>query len=180
MVLTYKQCIERYGSDYLIKKEIREGRLFQKEKGIYSDKKLCSELDLITAKYPRAVFAGASAYYYHGLTDVIPEYYYLATRRGDTRIKDRRVKQIFVNDDLFEVGRCIIEYQNTQIQIYSKECLLVDLVRFKNKMPFDYYKEIISNYRRIIDELDFFSIEDYASMLKQGNKIMDAIQLEVM
>ena len=47
-------------------------------------------------------------------------------------------------------------------------------------MPFDYYKEIIGNYRRAVDDLDFFSMEDYAGMLKYGKKIMDAIQLEVM
>lgn len=180
MVLTYKECIERFGSDYMIKKEISEGKLFQKEKGLYSDRELCSELELIMARYPRAVFNGESAYYYYGFTDVIPDYYCLATKRSDTRIKDNLVKQTFVNDDLYEFGKCRIEYQNTKISIYSKERLLVDLVRFKNKIPFDYYKEVIKNYRRIVDDLDFFSIEDYAGMLKRGKKIMDAIQLEVM
>ena len=47
MVLTYKDCIEKYGSDHLLKKEISEGRLFQKEKGIYSLQKSCSELEII-------------------------------------------------------------------------------------------------------------------------------------
>lgn len=180
MILTYKECIERFGSDYMIKKEIKEGNLFQKEKGLYSDKALCSELELIAVKYPRAIFTGKSAYYYYGFTDVIPDCYCLATRRGDTRINDRRVKQTFVNVNLYEFGKCTLEYQNTNISIYSKERLLVDLVRSKSKMPFDYYKEIIGNYRRVIDDLDFFSIEDYAGMLRHGKKIMDAIQLEVM
>lgn len=180
MILTYKECISRFGSDYMIKKEISEGKLFQKEKGLYSDRELCSDLEMIVAKYPRAVFTGESAYYYYGFTDVIPDYYCLATKRGDTRIKDKLVKQTFVKDDLYDFGKCTIEYQNTSIPIYSRERLLVDLVRFKNRLPFDYYKEVISNYRRVVDELDFFSIEDYAGMLKHGNKIMDAIQLEVM
>lgn len=180
MIFTYKECIERFGSDYMIKKEIRKGNLFQKGKGLYSDRALCSELELIVAKYPRAVFTGESAYYYYGLTDVIPDCYCLATRRGDTRIKDKQIKQSFMNDDLYEFDKCTMEYQNTSISIYSKERLLVDLVRFKSKMPFDYYKEIIGSYRRVIDDLDFFRIEDYAGMLRHGKKIMDAIQLEVM
>lgn len=180
MILTYKQCIERFGSDYMIKKEISEGNLFQKGKGLYSDRTLWSELELIVAKYPRAVFTGESAYYYYGFTDVIPDYYCLATRRGDTRIKDKLIKQTFVNNDLYDFGKCTMEYQNTKISIYSRERLLVDLVRFRSKMPFDYYKEIIGNYRRIINDLDFFGIEDYAGMLKHGKKLMDAIQLEVM
>lgn len=180
MVLTYKECIERFGSDYMIKKEISEGNLFQKGKGLYSDSELCSELEIVVVKYPRAVFTGESAYYYHGFTDVIPDFYCLATRRGDTRIKDKLIKQIFVNDNLYDFGKRTMEYQNTDISIYSKERLLVDLVRFKAKFPFDYYKEVICNYRRIVDDLDFFSIEDYAGMLRRGKKIMDAIQLEVM
>lgn len=180
MILTYKECIERYGSDYMIKKEISEGNLFQKEKGLYSDRELCSELELIAAKYPRAVFTGESAYYYYGFTDVIPDCYCLATRRGDTRIKEKQVKQIFVNDELYDFGKQTMMYQNTNIPIYNKERLLVDLIRFKSKFPFDYYKEVIGNYRRIIDQMDFFSIEDYAGMLRHGKKIMDTIQLEVM
>ena len=180
MVLTYKECIERFGSDYMIKKEISAGNLFQKEKGLYSDRILCTELEIIAAKYPKAVFAGESAYYYYGFTDVIPDYYCLATRRGDTRIKDKSIKQIYVNDKLYDYGKCTMEYQSTNISIYSKERLLVDLIRFKSKYPFDYYKEIIGNYRRTVEDLDFFSMEDYAGMLKHGKKIMDAIQLEVM
>ena len=64
MILTYRQCLEKYGTDYRIKKAIEAGILFQKEKGLYSDKKICSELELMTAKYPRAIFAGSSAYYF--------------------------------------------------------------------------------------------------------------------
>ncbi len=180
MVLTYKECIKKYGSDYMIKKEIAAGNLFKKAKGLYTDKELNTDLEIIVAKYPRAVFTGESAYYYYGFTDAIPEYYYMATKRGDTRIKNKKLKQNFVNDELFDFGKMTIEYQNTRIPIYSRERLLVDLIRFKNKIPFDYYKEIIASYRQIVDELDFFSIEDYAALFRQEKKIMDTIQLEVM
>ena len=171
MILTYRQCLEKYGTDYRIKKAIEAGILFQKEKGLYSDKKICSELELMTAKYPRAIFAGSSAYYYYGLTDIIPDY---------SRIKDKRVKQSFVNDDLYDIGKCLIEYQSVKIPIYSRERLLVDLIRFRGRIPFDYYKDVIGSYRRIINDMDFFSMEDYAEKVKGGKKIMDAIQLEVL
>ena len=180
MILTYRQCLEKYGTDYRIKKAIEAGILFQKEKGLYSDKKICSELELMTAKYPRAIFAGSSAYYYYGLTDIIPDYYCLTTKREDSRIKDKRVKQSFVNDDLYDIVKCLIEYQSVKIPIYSRERLLVDLIRFRGRIPFDYYKDVIGSYRRIINDMDFFSMEDYAEKVKGGKKIMDAIQLEVL
>ena len=45
MLLTYQECLDRYGSDYQLKKEIRNGNLFRKEKGIYSTARNTSEVD---------------------------------------------------------------------------------------------------------------------------------------
>jgi hypothetical protein len=85
-----------------------------------------------------------------------------------------------VKDNLFDLGKTTLLYHNTELPIYCRERLLVDLIRSKFKLPFDYYKELIGSYRRIVDELDFFAIEDYANMFKNRKKIMDTIQLEVM
>ena len=48
MLLSYQECIEKYGSDYKIKKNINEGELFVAEKGIYSDTKYVPELEIIS------------------------------------------------------------------------------------------------------------------------------------
>ena len=179
MVLTYKQCIEKYGSDHMLKKEIVEGSLFQKEKGIYSLNRTCSELEIISAKYPKAVFTGESAFYYHGLTDVIPDFYHLATVRTDGRIKDERVKQTFLKEDIFDMGQVKISYHNTEICIYNVERMLIELVRFRGKLSFDYYKEIISNYRNKIYELDEEWFEENIGKFPGSKKLFDTIQLEV-
>lgn len=180
MIMTYAQCLRIYGTDYKIKKEIAAGRLFQKEKGLYSDTQYCSDLEIISVKYPNAVFSGKSAYYYYGLTDVISPKYMLTTKREDSRIRNEAIKQNFAKDDIYKFGITNIEYQNTTIRIYSKERLLVDLIRFRARYSLDYYKEIISGYRNILDELDFFEVEDYAMLFKNGNKILNTIQMEVM
>jgi hypothetical protein len=180
MVLTYKDCIEKYGSDYLLKKEIAEGRLFQKEKGIYSLQKSCSELEIISVKYQRSVFTGESAFYYHSLTDVIPDYYCIATLRTDSRIRDSRVKQSFVKGEIFGIGMTKLQRNNVEINIYSLERMLIELMRFRSKLPFDYYKEIISNYRNKVETMDIALIEEYADYFKNADKIMDMIQMEVL
>ncbi|WP_173017077.1 type IV toxin-antitoxin system AbiEi family antitoxin domain-containing protein [Suipraeoptans intestinalis] len=180
MLLTYKECIDRYGSDYQLKKEIASGNIFMKEKGIYSTAENISDVEVIMRKYPKAVFTDRSAFYYHSLTDVIPEYFYLATKREDSRIKDKRVKQSFLLDEIFDSGIEEILYNNMQIRVYNKERMLVELMRFKSKLPFDYYKEIIQNYRRVSEEMDFGLVEDYAYMFRNGENIMNQIQMEVL
>lgn len=180
MILTYKQCIEKYGSDYMLKKEIAEGNIFQKEKGIYSLKRTCSELEIISAKFSKAVFTGKSAFYYHALTDVIPEFYHLATVRTDGRITDARVKQSYLQSDIFDMGKIKISYHNTEICIYNLERMLIELVRFRGRMSFDYYKEIIGNYRNRVAEIDIAKVEEYADKFKHADKLMEIIELEVL
>jgi hypothetical protein len=111
---------------------------------------------------------------------VIPDYYYLATRRTDTRIRDSRIRQSFIKDDLFEAGIIEIQFNNSSIRIYNKERMLIELMRFRLKIPMDYYKEIIKNYRQLSNELDFGAAEDYAAMFKNGSNLMKMIQLEVL
>ena len=180
MILTYGECVDRYGTDYRIKKEIQAGRLFRREKGIYTDEKLCSDVSVIVAKYPRAIFTGESAYYYYGLTDVIPECFHLATLRTDSRIRNESVQQYFVNAELFPLGKTTMDYHGFQIPIYSRERLLVDLIRQKSKLPYDYYKELIRSYRRVSEELDLFSVEECAEKLRNRRSIMKAIELQVL
>ena len=180
MLLTYQECMDKYGSDYQIKKEIGNGNLFMKEKGIYSTLRNASELEVIMLKYPKTVCTGKSAFYYHSLTDVIPDHYYLATRRTDTRIKNPRIRQSFLKDDIFDAGITEIQYNNSGIRIYDKERMLIELMRFRYRIPMDYYKEIINNYRKLSLHLDFGLVEDYAAMFKSGAKLMNMRQMEVL
>ena len=180
MLLTYQECMDKFGNDYQLKKEIGSGALFIKEKGIYSTKRNASEIDVLMLKYPKTVCTGKSAFYYHSLTDVIPDHYYLATRRTDTRIRDPRVIQSFLKDEIFDAGITKLQYNNSSIRIYDKERMLIELMRFKSKIPMDYYKEIIGNYRKLSYELDFGVVEDYAAMFKSGSKLMNMIQMEVL
>jgi len=40
MILTYKECIEKYGSDYQIKKEMKAGKLSKRKRILLFTKKL--------------------------------------------------------------------------------------------------------------------------------------------
>ena len=180
MLLSYPECIQLYESKYNLKKKIAQGELFRLEKGIYADKKYVPEFQIISKKYPAAVFTLNSAFYYHQLTDVIPEKYYLATNRDASKIPDSRVVQIFENIDQFEVGAENIEYCGIYIYMYNKERMLIELLRNKNKLPFDYYKEILNSYRRIINNLDIQLIQDMALQSTKSRMIMEALQMEVL
>ena len=95
---------EKY-STYQLNKAIENKELFKVENGLYSDVEYVNPLEIICKKYPDAIFTSDSAFYYYDLTDVIPDYFYLATKRTDTRITDKSIKQIFIPNDLFKFGK---------------------------------------------------------------------------
>ena len=179
MIYTRKEISKKYKSTYQINKAIENKEIFKIQNGIYSDEEYVNPLAIISKKYPNFIFTMDSAFYYWNLTDVIPEKFCLATKQTSIRFKEDDIKQYFVDDEVFELGKTTLKVENIDINIYNRERLLVELVRKKNQMPFDYYKEIISNYRKIVDKLDSFKISKYISYYKNEEILYNRIQSEV-
>lgn len=180
MLYSYDESVKKYGSKYLLKKAVEAGKIYQQEKGIYSDEQYVSEKYVIATKYPKAIYTLDSAFYHYNLTDVIPEKYYLATDRDAAKIPDKRVVQIFEQKNLLMLGATIDTKNGCTINIYSKERLLVELLRHKSKLPFDYYKEILLNFREEIYDLDIRTVQDYINEVPKSASIMKVLQLEVL
>lgn len=180
MIATYTECLEKFGSKYNIKKQVAEGNIFKLEKGIYADTRYVPEYQIISAKYPDAVFTLDSAFYYHGLTDVIPEKYYLNTSRGTSKIRDERVVQSYENSDILYLGVEEFDMNGFKLRMYNKERMLLELLRNKNKFSFDYYKELVASYRKITYDLDIQSIQDMLIKFPKSRMIMELLELEVL
>lgn len=177
--MTREQCLQEYGSDYYIQKRIESGELFHIEKGIYSKKKYVPEIALLSYKYGNAVITMKTAFYIYGMTDVMPDKCDLATTRDAAKIMDKRVKQYFVPPCFFAEGISRMDYKGYSVQIYSKERMLIEALRYKSKLPFDYYKEIVLNYRKILPQLNIQTIQDIALAAPKSDKIMEILQMEV-
>lgn len=179
MLYNYNEILEKYKCDYNVKKAIDNNELFKIEKGLYSDKSNINYLSIIFKKYPSAVISGHYAYYCYNLTDIIPRKITVCTNRNSTRIHSDKIKQIRMQDGLYELGITTIEYQGVIINIYDKERLLIELARNKNKMGYDLYKEIIANYREIANSINMRKIEEYLTHFINGDKILEILQDEV-
>ena len=81
-----------------------------------------------------------TAFYLYDLTDEIPDEYSVATKREAAPITDLRVKQYFVPKEILRLGETVFDYKGYLIPIYDRERMLVELVRYKPKLPYNYYK----------------------------------------
>ena len=180
MLLSYNEAINEYGSAYKLSQAIKEQTLYRLEPGIYSTNRYESELEIIMKKYPNAVLTGEYAFYCHGLTNLVPEKYDIATLSKAAKIMDVRVHQVYVREDLFSLGIVIKDIDGIKAKIYDKERMLIELLRNKNSLPFDYYKEILLNYRLAVQDLDLQLIQDYIQKYPKAAMIEQALQLEVL
>lgn len=174
------ECLKEYGSDYFIRKKVKAGELFQVGKAIYAEEQHVPELAVLAFRYPDAVMTMRIAFFLHGLTDSVPDIYDFATDKNASKIKDIRVKQYFQPSGFMNLGVETQNYRGYEIKIYNKERMLVELLRYKSKLPYDYYKEVLLNYRRVLPQLDIQKIQDYALCAPKSNKIMEMLQVEVM
>ena len=179
MIYNYKEIIEKYNSDYNLKKALDNKEIYKIEEGLYSDYPMVSFFKKIIKKYPYAIISGLSAYYFYGLTDVIPDKIEVCTKQNSTKIKNEEIKQIRMIDRLYVLGITKYEYEGSTLNIYNKERLLIDLVRNKNNMGYDLYKEIVLNYRKIVDELNMSLIEGYLNYFNDGKRLYEILMNEV-
>ena len=156
-----------------------EKKIFKIDHGIYSDKEIVDPMILFSKKYENSIITMDTAFYFYNLTDIIPDKVYLATNRNSNTIKRENIIQVWVPKEKLNVGKEKIKVNGNTINIYNKERLLVELIRKRNQIPFDYYKEIINNYRKIVDTLDSYKIEQYIALYKNENTLGNIILREV-
>ena len=129
---TRTECLKEYGSDYFINQMVAEGKLFRVDKGIFSEIEHVPELALLSYKYPKAIITMETAFYLYGYTDEVPDICTMATKREAAPISDYRVKQIFMPKELLSLGATTMDYKGYAIQIFDKERMLIELVRYKS------------------------------------------------
>lgn len=179
MIYSGKEAIEKYGTRYNLSKALKNKEIFRLEHGIYSDKDLVNPMIIASKKYSSAIITMDSAFYYYELTDVIPKKTFIATNRNSNIIHDSNIVQIRIPKEKLNQGKEVVLIDGEKVKMYNKERLLVELIRKRNQIPFDYYKELISNYRKIVDDLDMRKIEEYLSLYKNESNIADVLLREV-
>lgn len=178
MIFIYKDIVKKGYSDYQIKKMLKENKLYMIQKGVYSTSLDYNNLELICKKHNNAVFTLETACFCYGLLkkEVLP--YKIATKQKDRKIKDLEIKQVFMTDELYEIGISKIKYKGFNIYIYDLERLLIEVVRNKTNIDYDNYLEIMSSYKKIVKLLNKSKLENYIINFK-NSKIEKRILNEI-
>ena len=179
MIYTSKEVRNKYLDYYNINKAIANKEIYKIDHGVYSDEEHPNMLVVACLKHVNAIITLNSAFYFYGLTNKEPEKVYLATTRNSDKINDSYVYQMSMEKKLLNIGKTQFIIDGKVINIYDKERLLIELVRKKWLLPQNYYRKVITNYRKISSELDMKKLEEYIPNFYNGEHILKRIINEI-
>lgn len=165
-VYNYKEIKEKLKNQYNIEVQITRKKLFKIAKGLYSDTKNVDELAIIFKKYPGCILTLESAFYYYELSEYKPNKITVGTRRNFTRITMDNVEQFFYSNTRLDDNAIHYIKDGLEVNVFSRERLLVELIRNKKRFNQEYYKEVYDNFLRISDSLDEELVVKYAKMYR--------------
>ena len=165
-VYNYKEVKEKFKSQYNIEVQITRKKLFKIAKGLYSDTKNVDELVILFKKYPDCILTLESAFYYYELSEYKPNKITVGTRRNFTRIPMSNVEQFFYSNTRLDDNSIHYIKDGLEVNVFSRERLLVELIRNKKRFNQEYYKEVYDNFLRISDSLDEELVVKYAKMYR--------------
>lgn len=179
MLYAYKELEEKLGNYSKVKKAVNDGLYIKVSHGIYTDESpSLSELESIFKRYPNAILTLESAFSYYDMSDYVPNKYVVASAQNAHRINNKKVNQLFISEELLNIGKIKIKTKCGIINIYDKERLLIELFRLKNKLSYPYFKEVVNSYRELFKDglIDNNKLASYCSKFKNGENLKRRIQ----
>ena len=179
MLFTFQEAVEECGSRQKLRDAVSKGLLSSVARGLYSTDPDADMLSVVSKLYPEAIITGATALYLHRLIDTPPDRIDIASKRGGTKIRDFRVKQHFIPEEWLDEGAEEGEFNGVKVRIYSLERMLLELMRNRNKLPYDIYKEAISSFRKKANSMNIYRLQDYSEAMPRGESYLDRALAEV-
>jgi hypothetical protein len=89
------------------------------------------------------------------------------------------VRQHFIPEGWLGVGRSTVSVDGTELAVYDPERMLLELMRSRNKLPYDLYREAVASFRRRSERLDIYRLQDYAEAIPHGEAHLERAMEEV-
>ena len=168
------------GIDYRrILQYMEAGDLRRVKNGYYSTKiKDYSEEELIVTMFADGVLTMESALYYYGYLKQRPAHWRIAVSKNISKsrfsLEYPIVIPYYTEETVLKLGVDEIEISNRPMKIYTKDRLICDVLKYKDKMEHEDVKEGVLAYIAD-DSKDVEALMEYAKQRKVSRKVMSMI-----
>lgn len=146
-VLLTKQVTEANLPREGLSRLVKEGLLFQVQRGIYvTEKGFVDDFFLLQSRYPKGIYSHETALYLQGYSDRAPILPTMTFEYGTStgRMKEE-VKPVIVSSD-FSLGAIDIMHNGSKLAVYCIERALVDMLKPKYDADFEQFLPALKQY----------------------------------
>lgn len=158
---------------HVLKRYLDAGRLVRIRKGIYVlNDGLADEYALLQIQCGKAIFSYGTALYLWGMSDRVPHNIDITIPQGTNLTRLRKdntdLRCHYVQPDLYKLGISQVRSpQGGMVRLYDKERCICDLIRHKDQIEMQLYRQAIQeyfknqpNHRKILKYGKQFGIEE--------------------
>ena len=175
-----REQLEELGVDYRkILNYVDEGKLFRIKNGYYTDRKeRFTETELMAKLFPDGVLCMESALYAYGYIRKKPYGWRIAIDKNTSKSRFKldypKVIPYYTEKEVLEIGKQQVTMEGQVFQIYDKDRLICDCLKYESKMDREDFKQAVQSYIKDQDK-DISSLLLYAKERKVLKKVQSLI-----
>ena len=137
-----------------------------------------SEEELVSKLFPDGVLCMESALYAYGYISCKPVGFHIAIDKNTSKSRFKldypKVIPYYTEPEVLTIGVTRIEYQANSFQIYDKDRLICDCLKYESKMNREDFKEAVQSYIKDEDK-DISALMEYARERKVVKRVQSLI-----
>ncbi|MDD6481154.1 MAG: hypothetical protein PUF65_02590 [Lachnospiraceae bacterium] len=158
---------------------VESGDMVRIKNGYYTDRKdRFTEEELIAKLFPDARLCLESALYAYGYISQKPFAWHLAVDKNTSKSRFKmdypKVIPYYTEPEALELGSASIELNGLSFQIYDKERMICDCLKYEGKLEHEIFKEAVQSYIRD-EEKDISRLMEYAHARKVVTRVQSLI-----
>ena len=139
-----------------------------------------SEEQILSTLLPEGIVCVQSALFHYGYSDYTPREWSIAVSRTISRsklkINEVPIKAYYIQNELFEIGKTIYDFNGFKLNIYDRERTICDCFKYKNQLDSEIFNKAINAY--ITDnKKNLANLSKYAKQLKVYKKVSELMEV---
>lgn len=150
--------------------------------GYYSlaERDVVSEERLLATLVPQGIVCVESALFYYGYSDFAPRKWSIAVPRTISRARlkvDALVLQpYYVQDNLYELGKTIGDFQGVDLSVYDRERTICDCFKYRSRLDSEMFSKALNAYANDTKK-NLKNLSAYARKMRVYKKVTELMEV---
>lgn len=139
-----------------------------------------SEEYILSTLLPESIVCVESALFLYGYSDFIPRKWSVAVLRTISRTKLRitslPLKVYYVQENVFNLGKSIAEFNGINLSVYDRERTICDCFKYRSKLDNELFNKAVKAYATD-DQKNLGNLSKYAKELRVDKKVTELMEV---